>query len=165
MDKELASLILECHKPDVIWPYLKLRSIHARDGYVSEKLARETCDDQAVQLMHISGFIRIADGKVLLAHDDGSWLYLPKTPARRPDAKQSNRSFQLERLAKLTGWPVDFEKNRGYYSAHLNRLLKKYSFDEIETSAYDNQGMGLKQLLVTTVFKSLLVKFEAESSA
>lgn len=163
MDKDLSHLILTASNKDALWPYINLRAIYARDGKVTPETASKFVDSMGLKLLAISGFIQVTDDSIILKREDGSWLYLPENPEKRPGPNKSNRDAQLERIATVAGWPVDFEKNRGYYNAQFNRLLVKYGFDKIEIIAYNNRGIGLKALLTNGIFKSLLVKFEAES--
>lgn len=162
METELADLI-RSYSRDEIWPYLYLRSCHAIGEAVSQDAAASAIGTEALNVLIVSGFIEIDKGRVVLQRDDGTWLHQPPMPPKRTILGPSNFDKQLERIAKLTGWPVDMDKNRGYYRARFKALLDKKGFDRIDIIAYNNRGVGLKRFLTPSIFKSLEIEFEAES--
>lgn len=159
MDRHLARLVLEYGEE--IFPYIKLRSYYAIYETVPQEVARDLVGDQTLSDLLVSGYVAVDNGN-LVFQDGDRWLYEP--PPVRPRPKpDSNFDKQLDRIANLAGYPIDYHQNYGKYRKLYADRYREYGFDRIETIAYDNRGVGLKLLLSKRGFASLDAKFEAES--
>ena len=160
MDKSLAKLIKD--NGPAIFPYLQLRSEYVLQGRLSEEAAIGLISSQDMDLLCDSQYIVLGDGKVLFESESG---WLAESPVKKTTPKQaSDFDKQIDRLANIVGMPSDYLTNSGRYRKMYSRLRKNHSFDEIETIAYDNEGVGLNILLSESRFKMMLRQFGKESS-
>lgn len=161
MDKNLAELVINTGIE--IWPYVFLRSLYVQGVEITEKTVLDHISVDELDSMLDSGWISVGDGGIIELRDGDVWLTDLKPGHRRKTPEKSNFDKQLERVARLAGWPVDFYQKLGEYRTKFKRLLDAHGWDKIETIAYDNQGVGLRDLLNPHIFRSLIEKFEAES--
>jgi len=157
MEKPLAKIILS--EKEAALPFLTVLSKYILAGSVSVSDAEALIGKYQLESLVISGAVEI-DGESLVFENESGWLYAPsREKPKKPE--KSNFDKQIERIANIVGVPIDLFSNMGKYRALYSKLRNKgYSFDYIETIAYDNEGIGLNKLFTESVFESCVRKFE-----
>lgn len=168
MDSNLAKLIVD--NGIDLFPYLKLRSDYVIHGTLSNEKAIRMVGNQSLDILFDSGYIGRGPNADIVLEDDAGWLCdpPPQKGAQQNRLRQANRAnsnfdLQLDKIARIVGIPIDFGSRRGKYRKLYRRLLTlPYTYDYIETVAYNNENIGLNLFFTEKTFRSLAQTFESE---
>lgn len=172
IDEYLADLI--CQHDERLYPYLKIRAIHAKSGggesVIIDKHSGLFMSD--LKAIKITGLIKFenTDWPVLVRlMEDGKYLGYPeKTVSTHVDSKQYVPR-DLQKLVEILGYPGDWEKNIPKYRKLYTGLASEVPSPIIESvaiwTAREYPDYELNMFISRQCFSSLRSKMEAPKSA
>lgn len=161
IDKILANHIADSF--DDISLFLKLVAKSIISG--EEVLEVPVKERAMVSVYQVSGLLEIVENdpiKVKLREKDRWFAALPEIKTQGKKTKKEYVPALLSELATQLGYPTDWEVSKGKYLKNYNRLLKKYSKDEIfrvkDFVVKNNPEIDLNLFLTEKSFVTLRAK-------